>query len=566
MKMMKQMIWKIGLIFLIFLSANMCYASQLTLEDGEYEIAVSIEGGSGRASVASPALLSVKDKQAVVRIEWSSPNYDYMIVRDEKYMPVNQDGNSVFEIPVEGLDEPLQVVADTTAMSKPHEIEYTLSFDESSIRKTSGENRVWIWMLSAVAIAVLLVLMCIYGIRRGKGRQILGIGIVLIAAGGIFAFVKYGNWDVQDTKEVSFEIPKTLGSHLTWKAEKPLAYAKQFSIQTYVDEKGDEYPFITTKQKERFLVVPDGKNVYDDIPEDTVVISNPKQIYLVASQVMDMFVHMDAMDTISFSGTKESDWYIEEAKEYMKNGDILYAGKYSAPDYEQILKTGCDLTIENTMIYHTPEVKEKLESFKIPVLVDYSSYEESPLARAEWIKLYGVLLGKEETADKVFEQMQEAYRETENSVKESQTVTVAYFYISSNGDIKVRKGNDYMVKMIEAAGGSYVFAKDKKLATDTQTASTVTMSVEDFYALAKDADYIIYNGTIDDTIMDEKTFLQKNELLKDMKAVKEGHVYCSEKSLYQSTMDADVIVSELHQLLEGKDEKQEEWNYFYPLK
>ena len=86
MKMMKQMIWKIGLIFLFFLSANMCYASQLTLEDGEYEIAVSIEGGSGRASVASPALLSVKDRQAVIRIEWSSPNYDYMIVKDEKYL------------------------------------------------------------------------------------------------------------------------------------------------------------------------------------------------------------------------------------------------------------------------------------------------------------------------------------------------------------------------------------------------------------------------------------------------------------------------------------------------
>ena len=134
MKMMKQMIWKIGLIFLFFLSANMCYASQLTLEDGEYEIAVSIEGGSGRASVASPALLSVKDRQAVIRIEWSSPNYDYMLVDGEKFLPVNTEGNSVFEIPVAAFDEPVTVIGDTVAMSKPHEIEYTLTFHSDTIK------------------------------------------------------------------------------------------------------------------------------------------------------------------------------------------------------------------------------------------------------------------------------------------------------------------------------------------------------------------------------------------------------------------------------------------------
>ncbi len=87
----------------------------------------------------------------------------------------------------------------------------------------------------------------------------------------------------------------------------------------------------------------------------------------------------------------------------MQAGQIAYAGKYSAPDYERILAAGCGLAIENTMIYHTPEVKEQLEQFGIPVLVERSSYESGPLARMEWIKLYGILLGKEEQAEQVFE-------------------------------------------------------------------------------------------------------------------------------------------------------------------
>ena len=88
----------------------------------------------------------------------------------------------------------------------------------------------------------------------------------------------------------------------------------------------------------------------------------------------------------------------------MQAGRIAYAGKYSAPDYERILTAECGLAVENTMIYHTPEVKEQLERFGIPVLVERSSYESSPLARMEWIKLYGILLGKEALAEEVFAQ------------------------------------------------------------------------------------------------------------------------------------------------------------------
>ena len=103
-------------------------AAAETPADGEYNVNVVLEGGSGRATVDSPAALTVADGKMTATIVWSSPNYDYMIVDGEKYLPTNTEGNSTFEIPVSALGTPLAVTADTVAMSTPHEIEYTLTF------------------------------------------------------------------------------------------------------------------------------------------------------------------------------------------------------------------------------------------------------------------------------------------------------------------------------------------------------------------------------------------------------------------------------------------------------
>ena len=103
------------------------------VNEGDYTIEVRLEGGSGKATITTPCKINVTDGKTIATIEWSSPNYDYMLVGDEKYLPVNTEGNSVFEIPV-NLDEPNTVIADTVAMSKPHEIEYTLTFDKTTIK------------------------------------------------------------------------------------------------------------------------------------------------------------------------------------------------------------------------------------------------------------------------------------------------------------------------------------------------------------------------------------------------------------------------------------------------
>ena len=104
-------------------------------EDGSYMVSVELQGGSGKASITSPAELIVKDGEMTLRVEWSSPHYDYMLVEGNRYDPVNTEGNSVFEIPVKDISIPLAVVADTTAMSEPHEIEYTITFDKEVTAK-----------------------------------------------------------------------------------------------------------------------------------------------------------------------------------------------------------------------------------------------------------------------------------------------------------------------------------------------------------------------------------------------------------------------------------------------
>ena len=110
-------------------------AESLGLEDGTYTAEVTITGGSGRASIDSPATIVVSNGECTASIVWSSPNYDYMIVNDEKYLPVNTEGNSVFEIPLTMFDRNMTVIADTVAMSEPHEIEYKFNFDSSTIEK-----------------------------------------------------------------------------------------------------------------------------------------------------------------------------------------------------------------------------------------------------------------------------------------------------------------------------------------------------------------------------------------------------------------------------------------------
>ena len=325
----------------------------------------------------------------------------------------------------------------------------------------------------------------------------------------------------------------------------PLDYAVQFSV-SYA---GDGYKRITIGQDQEFLLVAEGAAVPDGVPESMTVLRQPlDDIYLVASAAMDSFAQLDAVDCVRFSGRKESDWYIEEAKEAMQAGEMLYAGKYSEPDYELILSKGCDLVLENTMIYHSPEVIEQFETLDIPVLVEMSSYESEPFGRMEWVKLYGALLGKEDEAAALFDEKMDSVAGILDAAPTGKTV--AFFYVTSNGAVNVRKSTDYVAKSIAMAGGKYVSFDNTE---EENAQSTVTIQMEAFYDGAHDADVLIYNSIIDGGLTSVDELLTLEPLLGDFKAVQNGNIWCLTKDFYQESLELSDLVVDFHTVLSGTD-------------
>ena len=148
-------------------------AIAVDLDDGIYLVDVSLEGGSGRASITSPTQLRIDGGKGVLTVEWSSPNYDYMLVASKRYLPTNDEGNSTFEIPLLALDEPFDVVGDTTAMSEPHEIEYQITCPSASIQAVSEDAGktalpLPVKVCCAVAMGAAVVLLVR---RRASGRD-----------------------------------------------------------------------------------------------------------------------------------------------------------------------------------------------------------------------------------------------------------------------------------------------------------------------------------------------------------------------------------------------------------
>ena len=336
-----------------------------------------------------------------------------------------------------------------------------------------------------------------------------------------------------------------------------LKYATQYSV----DYCEGGYRLISLADGSRFLVVPEGSELPQGLDADIVPLYQPiKNIYLAATAVMCLFDSLDRLDSIRLSGTKEDGWYIDSARQAMSDGKILFAGKYSAPDYELITAEKCPLAIESMMIGHASDIKDQLEHLGIAVLMDQSSNEEHPLGRVEWIKLYGVLLGEEEKADEIFQEQLDYLDSVLSGAASGKTV--AFFYVSSTGRIIARKSGDYVSKMIELAGGEYVLSE---LEDDGSMISSVTLDPEFFYASARDADVLIYNSAIAGEVTDINSMVEKCELLKDFKAVENGDVWCTEKNMYQEMTASGEMISEIYDILSGNYDEQEDTGYFKHL-
>lgn len=359
-------------------------------------------------------------------------------------------------------------------------------------------------------------------------------------------FTGCGNTDNEDSSEsgvMKNNPPQIEG--LTYESSMEPEYAEGFEVYYY----NDGYAVIDVFSSQQYLIIPEGMEVPDEVPEDMIVIQKPvDNIYLAASSCMALFDSLDALDSIRFSGTDADGWYIENAAAAMKDGRILFAGKYSQPDYEGLVDGGCGLAIESTMLMHSPEVMEKISELGIPVFIDYSSYESHPLGRTEWIKLYAVLVDKQEEAVNFFaqqEQIVDGLADFKNTEK-----TVAFFYINSTGQVVVRSSDDYIPKMIEIAGGRYVFSD---LTNNDNDMASMKISMEQFYDMAVEADYLIYNATIENPLRSIDELKGKSDLFDEFKAVKNGNVWTTDKYMYQATDITGELINDINIMLTDGD-------------
>ena len=341
---------------------------------------------------------------------------------------------------------------------------------------------------------------------------------------------------------------------LTWESSMELEYATEFAVDYYAGG----YALIEVIGDCRYLVVPEGREVPEGLDGSIKVLQQPLDtIYLQATSAMALFDRIDGLGSIRLVGTRKDGWYVENAVKAMEEGKMLFSGSYSQPDYELMVEEGCDLAVESTMILHAPKVQEMIEQLGIPVFVEHASYEKHPLGRTEWVKVYGVMLDKEKEAEDFFKTQTDAirqFRDLENTGK-----TVAFFYLASNGSVNVRATTDYVPKMIEIAGGNYIFTDISD--PDTKR-SSISLTMEEFYNTAVGADYLIYNATIDDPIYTIDELIAKDSLFADFKAVKSGDVWCTGKYLFQATDITGELIVDFNHMLMGL----EDMRFLYKLK
>ena len=364
-----------------------------------------------------------------------------------------------------------------------------------------------------------------------------------------------GSADTQSKQDSAFD------GHRTGSME--LLYADQFHVDFY----DDGIAVIEVEDGLKYLVTEDPEALPEWLPEniseDMTIISAPaSSVYNAASSAMDLIDAIGAIDSVIMTSTQVGDWSIDKIRELVESDKIRYIGKYRAPDYEALLEEDVDLAIESTMIYHSPQVKEAIEELGIPVLVERSSYESEPLGRLEWIKLYGLLLGKSEEAKSFFDEAVSKLEGVDtDSISESPTV--AFFSVNSNGSVVVRKPGDYVTKMIEMAGGTYAL---KDITEEEENAlSTMNMQMEAFYDKAVDADIIIYNSTIEGGLKDISGLIELSDRFNDFKAVKSGDVWCTDASTFQRTTGAADMILEMNRIFAGNTE-DESLGYFRKLK
>ena len=364
------------------------------------------------------------------------------------------------------------------------------------------------------------------------------------------------------SSEASSE-PSKESTDLTLDHTMELKYAELFKV----DYLSDGFKLLTVDDKENYkaeiLLVPEGKEAPKKssfINENTIILNAPLNNMLVSSTpVVSLINAFGSLDTVTMSTYEADSWYIDEVKNATEDGKIKYVGHYKEPDFEMIAAEKPDFAIFSTMLQQVPEVEAKLKELGVKILLDQSSSEAHPMARTEWMMFYAALLNKETEAEKEFEKQCEVFEAIKTPEGEKENAVI--FYITSKNVLHARRGGDYMAKMLELAGGEYIFAD-----VEPNKTGTVKMDFETFYDKAKDADNIIYVWSLGGKPETLGDFTAKNELFKDLKAVKEGNVWCTTPDYFQRTNVMGDMISEFNKVLTMDEVDESKLQYLFKLK
>lgn len=333
-------------------------------------------------------------------------------------------------------------------------------------------------------------------------------------------------------------------------------YAKGFQVQ-YID--GDCKLVIDSAGK-KFLLVPNGKTATKGY-EDAKVISTPvKKVAAFSTTYVSALRSIGELGSVAAVTTEKDKWYIDEIKKGLDAGSITYVGNQASPNYEQIKAINPEIAILHTGSSSQEKQIAKLEELGITCISYNEHMQDDPLGKIEAVKVLAAFFNKDEIAQKNFNKIEENIKTVNEKTKSLQKPKVAYAYILK-GLVYVPNEGSYVAKMIELAGGDYMF---KDMGKDEGAYSKI--SVEEFYARAKTADVLIYDNTSDLSVKNLSDLVNNNNILKDISPITTGKVWGINPTYWQDTDKMDTIIKDMSATIYPEQYSDYKPNYYYKLK
>ncbi|WP_373486010.1 ABC transporter substrate-binding protein [Acetobacterium malicum] len=317
-----------------------------------------------------------------------------------------------------------------------------------------------------------------------------------------------------------------------------LDYSTAFSVE-YLD---NDIKKLTDADGRILMMIPTGKTVPEEYQDADVIIEGELDRVMLASATQGCMMRaLDAVDFIKAVTTKQESWTIAEIADAMKAGTITFVGDNKAPDYEMIKSLDPELVFVYSGDYGLQDMMVKFDELGINYVVCNEYTEEDPRGRMEWIKFYAAFFDKEDQAITFFNEAMKTIETTIKKAEKTEKPKVAWAMVSS-GKVYIAENDSYVGKMIEMSGGDYV-CKD-------MAAGSGGITLEEFYATAKDADILIYSSleqyspTLDSVV-------SQSPILANLKAVQDGQVWCLGEDFYQSIDKPDEVISDLFAIFHG---------------